>query len=104
MAEASKDQLKDVQEGNQQAVIGSDGAPNRRAAPGEGVRAPMIKDGADHAEFSIFDGKGNESVVVVAADDEGRTTESAAASSAEALKAAGKPGDLLKGEFGPASH
>ena len=104
MAQASEDQLKDVQEGNQQAVIGSAGEPNFRAAPGEGVRAPMIKDGADHAEFSIFDGKGTESVVVVTADDEGRTTEAAAATSAEALKAARKPGELLQGEFGPASH
>lgn len=104
MAEASKDQLKDVQEGNQQAVIGSAGEPNYRAAPGEGVRAPMIKDGADHAEFSIFDGKGNESVVVVATDGEGRTTEAAGATSDEAMNAARKPGDLLKGEFGPASH
>jgi hypothetical protein len=90
----------DVREGNQDAVIGDSDHPQHRAGPGEGIRAPLVQDGADHAEFSIFDGKGNESVVVVTTDDEGRTAEGTGATSAEAMADAKKPGDRLGKAFG----
>src|SRR5207245_11331530 len=69
----------------------------------EGVRAALDADGADHAEFAIFDGKGNESVVVVAADDDGRTAEGTGPSSAEAMKDAKTTGDRRGRAFGPPS-
>jgi hypothetical protein len=94
---------RDVRDGNQGAVIGETDHPQHRAGPGEGVRAPLAADGADHAEFSIFDGKGNESVVVVAADDDGRTAEGTGPSSAEAMKDAKTPGERLGKDFGPPS-
>ncbi|MDQ6615242.1 MAG: hypothetical protein M3083_10960 [Actinomycetota bacterium] len=90
---------KDVREGNQSAVIGTN-EEKHRAGPGEGVRAPLVQDGADHAEFSIFDGAGNESVVVVGPDDEGRTSEGTGPTSAAAMKDAKKPGNLLGEVFG----
>ncbi|HEX3541848.1 MAG TPA: hypothetical protein VHT75_15550 [Acidimicrobiales bacterium] len=90
--------------GNQQAEIGDLDHPQRRAAPGEGHRAPLTSEGADHPEFSIFDGKGNESVVVVAPDEEGRTAEGTGPSSAAAAADAKKPGDLLGGDFSPRTN
>ncbi|MDQ6613178.1 MAG: hypothetical protein M3083_00025 [Actinomycetota bacterium] len=90
----------DVRDGNQSAVIGETGHAQHRAGPGEGVRAPLVQDGADHAEFSIFDGKGNESVVVVTTDDEGRIAEGTGPTSAAAMKDARKSGDRLGNAFG----
>ncbi|MDQ6613751.1 MAG: hypothetical protein M3083_03090 [Actinomycetota bacterium] len=94
----------DVRDGNQSAVIGDTGHPQHRAGPGEGIRAPLVQDGADHAEFSIFDGKGNESVVVVTTDDEGRTAEGTGPSSEAATQDAKKPGDRLGKAFGGGGH
>ncbi|HWG73380.1 MAG TPA: hypothetical protein VG184_04925 [Acidimicrobiales bacterium] len=55
----------------------------------------MTNEGADHAEMSVFDGAGNESVVVIADDEEGRVSEGTGASSEEAMADAKKPGDRL---------
>jgi hypothetical protein len=96
--------VEDIQQGNQQAVIGETDHPQHRAAPGEGIRAPLASDGADHAEFSIFDGKGNESVVVVTEDDEGRRAEGTGDGSAAATADAKKPGDRLGADFSPGQH
>ena len=96
----SENQLEDVVQGNQQANLGTEG-PRHRAAPGEGVRAPFIKDGADHAEFSIFDGKGNESVVVVADGADGRVVEGTGPDSAAAMADAKRSGETLGKDFGP---
>jgi hypothetical protein len=89
---------RNVQDGNQQAVIGETDHPQHRAGPGEGVRAPFVSEG-DHPEFSIFDGKGNESVVVVTADDEGRTAEGTGPTSEAAMADAKKPGERLGDAF-----
>ena len=58
--------------------------PVHRAPPGEGVRAPMAQYGADHSEFSIFDGKGNEQVVVVADNERGNPVQATGDTSEEA--------------------
>ncbi len=71
-----------------------------RAGAGEGQDAPMAQYGADHAEFSTFDGSGNESVVAVTANEEGKVSEGTGPSSAEALQDAGR-GDKLGTDFSP---
>jgi hypothetical protein len=90
---------EDVVRGDQQAIIGESDHEQHRAAPGEGIRAPLTSEGADHAEFSVFDGHGNESVVVVAEDEEGRTAEGTGTDSASAAADARRPGDRLGGAF-----
>jgi len=91
---------EDVVQGNQQAVIG-DTKGQHRAGPGEGVRAPLVSEGADHPEFSIFDGTGNESVVVVGTDEEGRPSEGTGPDSESAMHDAKRSGQLLGKDFGP---
>ncbi len=89
--------------GDQQAVTGEEegDTPSHRAAEGEGVRAPLASEGADHSEFSVFDGKGNEQVVVVTENDDGEAVQSTGDSSEEATKAAGKLDTKLGTGFGP---
>lgn len=70
--------------GDQNNPIEEQDTEVRRAGPGEGVRSQLAQDGADHAEFSIFDGKGNEEVVVVGDNKEGKPVQATGASSAEA--------------------
>lgn len=87
-----------VREGDQSAVVGTD-EDRYRAGPGQGVRAPLTTEGADHPEFSVFDGKGNESVVVVGTDAKGRTSQGTGATSEEAAADAAKT--KLGEGFGP---
>ena len=54
-----------------QGVIGSD-PESHRAGPGEGIRAPFAQDSGGQAQTSVFDGKGNESVVVFGENEDGR--------------------------------
>lgn len=82
-------------------VLGLSDEDTHRAGDGEGVRAPLAQDGADHPEFSVFDGAGNETVVAVTANDDGKIVQSTGGSSDEALKGAGKEDDRLGKGFGP---
>ena len=70
--------------GDQNNPIEEQDTEVHRAPPGEGVRAPLAQDGADHAEFSIFDGKGNEQVVVVGDYKEGKPVQATGDTAAEA--------------------
>jgi hypothetical protein len=70
--------------GDQNNPIEESDTPIHRAGPGEGVRAPLAQEGADHAEYSIFDGKGNEQVVVVADNKHGKPVQATGDSSEEA--------------------
>ena len=94
------------EQGNrQEGIAGDSDHPQHRAGPGEGVRAPLLADGGDAAEISVFDGAGNESVVRMKTDAEGRTAQGtgpdseAAAADADGLlkKARRAVGDA----FGP---
>ena len=98
MVGENADQARAVREGDQSAVVGTD-EDRYRAGPGEGVRAPLTTEGADHPEFSVFDGQGNESVVVVGTDAKGRTSQGTGETSEEAAADAAKT-DLGEG-FGP---
>ena len=75
--------------GDQSHITGDPDHEVKRAGEGEGVRAPLAAEGADHAEFSIFDGKGNEQVVVVTENEEGKRVQATGDSSAEAAEKAG---------------
>ena len=71
-----------------------------RVPGGEGKEAPMAQHGADHAEFSVFDGSGNESVVAVTSNEQGKMSEGTGASAGEALQDAGRA-DELGTDFSP---
>lgn len=71
-----------------------------RAPEGQGNDAPFAKD-SDHAEYSIFDGAGDESVVAVTRDEEGRIREGTGPDSESALKNAKKLDQQLGDAFGP---
>lgn len=75
------------EQGNrQEGIAGDTDHPQHRAGPGEGVRAPLLADGGDAAEMSVFDGAGNESVVRLKTDAEGRTAQGTGPDSESAAK------------------
>ncbi len=82
-------------------VTGLSTPDSNRAADGEGVRAPLASDGADHSEFSVFDGAGNEQVVVVDTNEDGKLVQSTGDSSADAVKGVNKLKKRLGDAFGP---
>lgn len=81
---------------DRQGVMGPDNGPQRRAAPGEGIRAPETD---ETPQTSVFDSRGNESVVVVAEDEQGRQSQGSgpdtASARAEAEKGEANPGSAL---------
>ena len=87
------------EQSEQKGAAGTSDHPQHRAAEGEGVRRDV--NAPDHAEHSIFDGAGNESVVVTVADDEGRVSQGTGRSSEDAMKDAKAPGDMLGKDFSP---
>lgn len=89
---------------DQSASIEESDTPIHRAGEGEGVRAPLAQDGADHAEFSVFDGKGNEQVVVVTDGADGGPVQATGASSEEAMGTIDKLKTKLGDAFGAAPH
>lgn len=73
-----------------------------RAGPDEGVRAPFSTESGEPPQISIFDGKGDESVVVAADNDAGIPSQGTGASAEEALADAKDPSDTLGEDFGNA--
>ena len=82
-------------------VTGVSAPDSHRAAEGEGVRAPLMNEGADHPEFSVFDGQGREQVVVVKPGPDGKMVQSTGDSSEEASGLVDKMKDKLGDAFGP---
>ncbi|MDQ2826249.1 MAG: hypothetical protein M3Y04_04730 [Actinomycetota bacterium] len=89
-------------EGNQDPAGESD-HPQHRAGAGEGVRAPLATE-TGVSEISIFDGKGNETVVYTTTDADGNRAQGTGATSEEAAADAERllkdGGGIGKG-FGP---
>ena len=54
---------------DRQGVMGSN-PDRRRAGPGEGIRADFAQETGGQAQTSVFDGKGNESVVIFGVNTE----------------------------------
>ncbi len=71
-----------------------------RAPAGQGHGAPMAQYGADHAEYSVFDGSGNESIVAVTQNEQGTIAEGTGPTSADALDDA-RRADKLGTDFSP---
>ncbi|MGI9080472.1 MAG: hypothetical protein ACR2GF_06610 [Acidimicrobiales bacterium] len=95
------DPVTDPKFSDQSRVTGISAPDSNRAADGEGVRAPLAQDGADHSEFSVFDGQGRESVVVVGTNEDGKVTQATGESSEEAQGLLAKMKDRLGEGFGP---
>lgn len=95
---------KDPTYSNPNATIGESDHPQHRAGPGEGVRAPLAAEGAEHPEISIFDGAGNESVAVLGQDEQGRPKQGTGPTSAAAMTDARQSGDPLGDDFSPGKH
>jgi hypothetical protein len=64
--------------------VGSSDHSQYRAPEGEGADAPFRKDKGP-VQSSIFDGKGNETVVVTTTDEDGRRAQGTGATADEAL-------------------
>jgi len=83
---------------DRQGVMGPDNGLQHRAGPGEGIRAPFAREG-EAPQISVFDGKGNESVVVAGENQDGRPAQGsgpdAAAAQAEASEGDAHPGSAF---------
>ena len=96
------------EQGNrQEGIAGDTDHEQYRAGEGEGVRAPFATE-TGVSEISIFDGKGNESVVRHTRTEEGHVAQGAGATSEEA---ANEAEELLKDstvglsdKFSPGKH
>ena len=77
-----------------QGVVGSS-ADSKRAGAGEGIRAPFAQDTGGPAQSSVFDGKGNESVIVYGENEDGQPAQGTGpdVASAEAEVADGDAND-----------
>jgi hypothetical protein len=96
------------EQGNRQpGVTGDTDHEQHRAGPGEGVRAPFASE-TGVAEISVFDGKGNESVVRHAADSSGQqaqgTGDSSAEAAADAERLLKEGGQGIGDAFSPGEH
>ena len=96
------------EQGNrQEGITGDTDHEQYRAPDGEGVRAPLAEE-TGVSEISIFDGKGNESVVRHMATEEGKQAQGAGATSEEAAEEAKslleKTRQGLSDKFSPGKH
>lgn len=94
-------------ENRQEDIAGDTDHHQHRAGEGEGVRAPFATE-TGVAEMSIFDGKGNESVVRHVGTEDGRQAQGAGPSSEAAEKDAKsllkKARQGLSDAFSPGKH
>ena len=72
----------------------------RRAPEGEGNRAPLMNEGGEEAQFSIFDGQGNENVVVVTDNPDGKPVAATGETAAEAKKSIPKMETIIGEDYG----
>ncbi|MEJ7765042.1 MAG: hypothetical protein WKF86_06065 [Acidimicrobiales bacterium] len=79
---------------DRQGVLGPN-PDKRRAGPGQGIRADFAQETGGQAQTSVFDGKGNESVVMFGVNAEGQPVQGTGpdAASAEAEVAEGDAHD-----------
>ncbi len=82
---------------DRQGVLGPD-QNKRRAGPGEGIRAPFAQDTGGQSQTSVFDGKGNESVVVFGENEDGRAAQGTGSDVASA------EAEVVDGDADPGSN
>lgn len=85
---------------DRQGVMAPGKKPQHRAPAGEGVRAPIAEEGGVPPQMSIFDGKGNESIVVLAQNEDGYPAQGSGDTAAEALADAKKGHTMTGDAFG----
>lgn len=98
---------QDMEAGTQsgrQRVVGETDHPQHRVPPGQGNDAPFAADADKLPEMSIFDGKGNESVVVLAEDDHGKLREGTGPDRESAVRDARNPKTVIGEAFSPEEH
>lgn len=83
--------------------FGGEDHPRHKAPPGQGIEAPLSQETGGPAEMSIFDGKGNETVVVVAENEEGLRAQGTGQDRDEAMADTKDPKDQLGTDFGTTS-
>ena len=88
-------------EDGQNPVTGYSDSEQHRVPAGQGNNAPLASDTGGLPEMSIFDGKGNESVVVAATDDKGIVREGTGPDRESAEKDARNPKTVLGDAFHP---
>ena len=86
MTEQQPSYRSEVPAGADASEEGSWDHPVSRAPEGDGNKSPMLDEGGEHAQFSIYDGSGNENVAVVADDPKGRSSAGTGHTAAEALE------------------
>ena len=75
----------------EQNRTGDSDHPQHRTPAGEGSETPLAEKEGGPAEYSLYDGKGNEQTVVVTEDEEGNPREGTGADRDEAIKEARDP-------------
>ncbi len=85
----------------QQDRLGSSDHPQYRAPEGEGVDAPFQEDQGP-IQSSVFDGKGNETVVVTTEGPDGKRKQGTGATAQEAMASSQDPSEPIGEDFGTA--
>lgn len=86
----------------QEDRVGSTDHPQYRPPEGEGVGAPYREDKGP-IQSSVFDGKGNETVVVTTQGPDGRRKQGTGATADDAMADAQDPSEPIGEGFGPAA-
>lgn len=73
-----------------------------RAGPNEGVRAPLSTESGEEPQISIFDGKGNETVVVATDNEDGKPAQGTGPTAEAARAQAKESSDTIGPDFGHA--
>lgn len=87
---------------DRQGKVGPNTESQHRAAPGEGVRAPLAQESGGQPQYSSFDSKGNERVVVLSENEKGNPAKGTGPDAASA-QADAETGDAQIGDLGPGS-
>ena len=104
MAGDEQEYQSDVHSASDQDILGSTDHEQQRAPAGQGSRAPLAAEGGDVAQFSVFDGKGNEQVAALADNEEGRQSLGVGETTEDALKDARNPDELIGEGIEPPGH
>jgi len=85
-----------------EGASGTSDHEQHRAGPDEGVRAPFSTESGEEPQISIFDGKGNESVVVATDNKDGKPAQGTGPTAEAARANATESEDTIGPDFGHA--
>jgi hypothetical protein len=101
MSEQPDPNFTDAYDAERQGVMGPGDEPQHRAPDGDGVRAGFADQTGGPPQMSVFDGKGNESVVVVGENEKGDPAKGTGPTTADALADAEKGDSQIGSDLGP---